>query len=327
MADPLDDQLLEDYFGPLSPTWTSDNSGTTDTRSYVTVPVTKLYGDSLYGKPRGVRIDQGTNRWLRMVLISQNTGGPIVLTVGQYSSSPTVLVRYREATGTNPSIYVPDDGDVAELSTDGRYVALPIPVEVKDHPGVYRLQVMVKNADNSEVARDECVVLVDRGMWLSDGEAPSTDCGPPTLFEVRNALRDHPGVNRLLGDYKVDSCEVGNAIVSAVQAFNAEFPHIPHVLNTRIIPTAYRRPIMDGVLSFLFETLGEYNRQGHLPYSAGGLSIDDLNKGGEYTQIAEFYRQRFDRWAKITKAKISIAAGWGSVSSGGPFFGVVSGGY
>jgi hypothetical protein len=309
-----DDQLLEDYFGGLEPVWTGDSPVTTARRT-VTVPVTKLYGDPLYGKPRGVRIDQGTSSWIRLVLISP-TGGPAVINVGAYSSPPTIAVRYREATGLSNCIYEPDEADIPELASDGKSISFPVPDEVRDRAGVYRAQLRICTADGDEVARDEVTVLVDRGFWLSDGAAPSSDRGPPTMAEVRTALRDHPGANRLLGDYEFDAAEIGQSIVSGVQTFMNGFPPLPLKVDTITWPSQWRRQLLDGTTAYLFETAASYLRRGNLPYTAGGLTIDDLKKEPEYLQAAMMYRQRFAEWIKSTRTAISLDAAWGSVSSG-----------
>lgn len=318
MSNPInsDDELLSDYFGPLDPAWTSDSSDTTSRRT-VTVPVTKLYNDPLYGKSRGVRIDIGTNAWIRLVLFAP-TGAPAVINVGPYSSPPTIAVRYREATGQVPTMYEPEAADVPELAADGRSVSFAVPDEVRNRPGVYRAQVRVCSAEGAEVARDEVAVLVDRGFWLADGTAPSDDRGPPTVAEIRTSLRDHPGANRLLGDYEFDAAEVGQAVVSAVLDFVTAFPPASFrpVLDTTTWPAVWRRQLLDGSLAYLFETAAAYCRRGNLPYTAGGLTIDDLKKEPEYLQAAMVYRKRYADWVKSTRTAYSLSAGWGSVSSG-----------
>lgn len=316
MADPVnaDDELLGEYFGPLEPSWTEDAPATTS-RRVVTILVTKLYNDPLYGKLRGVRVDQGTSAWIRMVLTSP-TGGPVIINVGPYSSPPVIAVRYREATGQSPCTFEPESTDVPELAADGKSIAFAIPDEVRNLAGVYRAQVRLCDADGNEIMRDETTVLVERGFWLADGSAPSNDRGPPTVAEVRTALRDHPGANRLLGDYEFDPAEIGQAMVSAVQQFMTAFPPLPIKVNTVTWPSEWRRPWLDGILAYLFETAASYCRRGNLPYTAGGMTIDDLKKEPEYLQAAQIYRQRFAEWTKTTRTALSLRAAWGSISSG-----------
>jgi hypothetical protein len=205
--------------------------------------------------------------------------------------------------------------EIAPAKT-GKKVA--VPDEVRNRPGVYRAQVRVCSAEGAEVARDEVAVLVDRGFWLADGTAPSDDRGPPTVAEIRTSLRDHPGANRLLGDYEFDAAEVGQAIVSAVLDFVTAFPPTSFrpALDTTTWPAAWRRQLLDGSLAYLFETAAAYCRRGNLPYTAGGLTIDDLKKEPEYLQAAMLYRKRYADWVKTTRTAYSLSAGWGSVSSG-----------
>lgn len=317
MTNPSDPDagLLDDYFSPLSPSWVPDTP--TDSGIPTTVvPVTKLYGDPLFGKTRGVRVDQGSPNWLRLGLYSPQTGAPIKIEIGSYSTSPTVDVRFREATGLDRTIYGPDDGDTPYLESDGLSVILPIPGEVRNIPGVFDAQVRVVDANAVERNRSNFVVMIDRGMWLTDGSPVVDTKGPPTFDEVRTMLRDHPGANRLLQNYEFDAAEIGQSIVAAVQMYNQTAPIGCRDFTTITWPQQWRRPLIDGCLSYLFNIASTYFRRGHLPYSAGGLSIDDLKKDNEYDKAAMEYRQRFDTWAKLTKSRISVAAGWGSVGGG-----------
>lgn len=326
MADPTDDTLLTDYFADLNPVWVPDTPPPeADGRRLTTVPVTKLYGDPLFGKARGVRVDQGTNTWLRLVLYSPETGAPLTVSVGQYSAAPQVAVRYQEATGVDPTVYVPNDADAPALASDGRSVLLPLPPEVADGPGVYTASVLLRNAAGAEVTRDQIWVLVERSLFLSDGTAPSDGRGPPTAAEVRTALRDHPGANRLLANWEFDYAELGQALVGAVQAFNAETPFLParYTYTTRTFAAGWRRPWIDGALAYLFDTAATYSRRGTLPYEGGGLSVNDLDKERPYLAAAEGYRARFRQWARMTKGSINVASGWGSVGSGVGWYGVV----
>lgn len=316
MSNPVntDTDLLGDAFGPIEPDWVPDVTPSTARRT-VLVPTTNLYNDPLYGKSRGVRVDLGTSAWIKLPLFAPD-GGPVVINVGVYSAPPILAVRYREATGMSNCVYEPDEDDVLELAADGASITFPIPDCVRDRAGVYRAQLRICTSDGDEVARDEVLVLVDRGLWLSDGAAPSSDRGPPTMAEIRTALRDHPGANRLLGDYEFDAAEIGMSIVSGVQTFMNGFPPVPLRVDTTTWPSQWRRPLLDGTTAYLFETAASYLRRGNLPYTAGGLTIDDLKKEPEYLQAAMLYRQRYAEWVKTTRTAISINAAWGSVGSG-----------
>lgn len=313
-ADP-DNALLDDYFGPLSPEWVPDTP-TDNGIPITTVPVPKLYGDSLFGKFRGARIDQGSPNWLRLVLYSPQTGAPVKIAIGSYSTDPTVDIRYREASGYNLNVYGPDTGDTPYLTPDGLSVVLPVPVELRDNPGVYDAQVRVVDANAVERNRSSFLLAVDRGLWLSAGTVPSGVKGPPTFDEIRTSLRDHPGVNRLLQNFEFDLGEIGQSIVWAVQTYNQTSPIGSCNYTTVSWPSAWRRQLLDGCLSYLFNTASTYFRRGHLPYSAGGLQIDDLNKENEYDKAAMAYRTRFEEWCRLTKTRMSIDAGWGSVAGG-----------
>lgn len=319
MAGESDPGLLEDYFGNLAPAWVPDTP-TDDGIPVTVVPVPKLYGDALFGKYRGVRIDQGSPNWLQLALYSQRTGAPVRIEIGSYSTTPTVDVRYRESSGYDPRIYVPDDGDTPYLASDGLSVTIPVPIELRNNPGVFEAQVRIVDANAVERNRSGFSVMVDRGLWLADGTAPNSSKGPPTCDEIRTAMRDHPGANRLLQNYAWDGGEIGLSIVSAVQVYNQTYPVGGCTFTTITWPAAWRRQLLDGCIAYLMETVAEYMRRGHLPYSAGGLNIDDLGKEQDYTKSADAYRERFAKWCRLVKTRMSIDEGWSSIGSA-PFAG------
>lgn len=285
-------------------------------RRYVTVPTTQLYGTELYGKYRGVRLDQGDVCWLRLPLFSSQTGAPLTISAGPYSTPPEVLVRYREATGYKSDIYIPSATDVPALSSDGTAVLLPIPLEVKNAAGVFSVQMLVRDANGLERTRDDFMILMDRGMFLADGSVPTCDGGIPTLQELRTAVRDHPGANRLLAEFDNDVAEYAQSIVAAVQAFNTTLPQGGKNFTTITWPAQWRRQLTDGCMAYVCETLAAYQRRGMLPYQAAGLAVDDLAKEKDYLQASMMYRARFEEWCKRTKIAQSVDSGWGSVSSG-----------
>lgn len=292
----------------------------------IDVQTVRLYDDPLYGKPMGVRVDQGSTPTLRVPLTSDQSGAPAVVALGNYSITPVVAARFRESTGGCSTVHEAVDCTL-ELTADqtaAHAVNIPLPVAMGDLPGVFRGQFSLRTADtNEERLRNEFWVLVERGFWTVEGAAPSADRGPPTLAEVRLSVRDHPGANRLLGDYEFDPAEVGFALTSAVQTYNNEFPPLPHQyrLTTINFPGCWRRQLLTGTLAYLFETARAYHRRGHLPYSAGGMSFDDLAKEKDYAAAADQCRQEYVRWVKTQRAKISMDAAWGSLGSGYPTYG------
>lgn len=299
---------------PAGPGTPGDGTADPSVR-YVDVQTTRLYGDPLYGKLRGVRVDRGlSSARLRTPVFSSATGAPLVVTVGPDSAAPTVEAVYREASGLSTFTAAAS----GTLSADGRTVAVDLPAEVVDTAGVFSFQFRLVDGTGVERERNECLVYVDRGAWTTAGAAGWDAIGPPTVAELRSAVRDHPGANRLLGDFEFDVAELGQAVVSAVQAFAAEFPQVGKPLSTLNWPANSRRPLLDGVLAFLFEVAAAYNRRGMLPYSAANVAINDLNKEKDYLAAAEMYRARYQRWCKLVKTRASVMAGFGSITSGYP---------
>lgn len=197
----------------------------------------------------------------------------------------------------------------AALAADGQSVVVTLPQALTDNPGVYELEARVLDSAGSSLARGRAWAYVEPSALGGGGS------GPPPVDDVRAAVRDYPQANLLLGDYEFSAAEVAYAVTRAVRKFNAAPPAVFATVTTCTWPRAYRDNLLEGVLAELFAQAASYHRRGHLPYSAGGVAVDDLGKEKDYLVAAQTYRQRWDDWVKMTKVGLNIESAFGSSHS------------
>lgn len=227
-------------------------------------------------------------------------GRPAVVDAADTCGSADAVAKVWEAVSGEPVDAACELADAADT------VLVVVPDAVDAAPGVYEVEARVLDANDAARAFGRCWLYVEPsgfGGYLQ---------GPPPVDEVRTAVRDYPQANRLLGDYEFSASEIAAAVVRACRRFNASPPQSTLAATTAGWPRSGWANLLDGVLAELFETATAYFRRGHLPYSAGGIAVDDMAKEKDYLQAAAYYRQRFEQWTKLTKMQANLEDGWAS---------------
>lgn len=202
------------------------------------------------------------------------------------------------------------DDDVYRITTNARtydFATGVVPVVGVDQT-LYLKQQLVK--DVCIVVANTLYLAVERGVH---GTPDPSNEGPPTLAEVRLHLRDFPESNLLLDEYEFDHAEVLLAAERCVAYFNELRPPLSMRFDTRTFP--YRYHWMEGISYLLYRTAAAWHRRNRLPYSAGGVTIDDVGKEREYLQAAQLHEATWKDWARREKLALNIAEGYGSVGS------------
>ncbi len=219
------------------------------------------------------------------------------------TGTPTVLAGMADAVTRTGGASL-----TGTLDADGIHVDVVVPPLTA--PGVYNIEALLAGSDGVSVATARGLLYVEPSAVFG----PASPCGIPTVDEVRQAVRDFPASRRLLGDYEFSVADVAGAVRRAIGRFNAVAPRIV-AYDTAHWPAAFAVPLLDGVLAELFEVSGAYFRANYLPYSAGGVSVDDTVKEKDYMAAAKLYRDRWERWAVVTKIGINIESAYGSSPS------------
>ena len=133
-----------------------------------------------------------------------------------------------------------------------------------------------------------------------------------TVWWVKAAIRDLvPSDESLLDEIEFANYEVMHAMRRAVDEFNSALPHISTRYTTENFP--WREGLLNGVIYHLYEMASKLYLRDHLPYSAGGTTINDKDKYGQYAAKAAEHRDMWQPWVKATKDKINSASFWGTV--------------
>lgn len=139
--------------------------------------------------------------------------------------------------------------------------------------------------------------------------APVGNDAPMTDMEVRMFLRDtDPDANILIDDFEFSPEEIRTAMNLAVDRWN-DMP--PEVARMDYDEFPYRSILLLGVSSYLLSMAAHRYRRNSLAVNAGGTSVNDQNKAGEYDQAAARLRDEFLHAARTKKREINSGLGWG----------------
>jgi hypothetical protein len=260
----------------------------------------KLYDAQFRNQRPTVVVPSGSPAAVRLDLLTGD-GRPAAVTAGGYCGSADTRAAAAEAVGGCVALAG------ASLDDGGATVTVELPETVWRVPGVYELDVRVDDANAAARAQARCWVYVEPnafGVWHQ---------GPPRVDDVRAALRDYPQANRLLGGYEFSTTEIAVAVVQAVRGFNTAPPGSVGRVTTSTWHRDAWNNLIDGVMAELFDTAAAYYRRNHLLYQAGGVSVDDANREKDYLAAAYVYRERWEKWVKLTKMAINMEDSFGSM--------------
>ncbi len=229
-------------------------------------------------------------------------------------SAGRVKVRIKETLGTgfgstNPMWELA--GDIVDPVKG--LVEVVLPPDVVEQAGIYEMGWGLCD-DNGTVVLSELVLLsIERSLFAQDPLTVARDLGPPTLGEIRLSIRDSaPSENLLLRDVEFSTEEILDAIRRPIAYWNEAPPPVARH-TTRSFP--YRENWRKAVAGYLFQTAADKYRRNHLPYSAAGLSVDDMNKETQYLNTARMVLQEYRDWVQATKIGVNLRLMNGYVGS------------
>ena len=134
------------------------------------------------------------------------------------------------------------------------------------------------------------------------------DCAM-TEMEVRIFLRDtDPEANLLIDDFEYKPEEIRTAMNLAMDRWNDTPPDICRMDYDHF---PYRSIFLLGVASYLLTIAAHRYRRNSLAINAGGTSVNDQDKAGQYDQAAERLRAEFLQMVRTKKREINSNMGWG----------------
>lgn len=282
----------------------------------ITPRVATVFGCDVKGRRRAVETYQGLTPTIPWTLIDP-TGNPINLsTCGDFDGvdGSAVNLRIRE------SAYAPQqnndlfeiEGTVTSLSEGG--VSFVLTTNVTQRPGVYLAEATVVNSDGDSIFANQFYLVVNRSLGST---SMVTGGAAPSIAEIRLHLRDSdPAENSLLDTIQFDVAEIAMAIEYPVLYWNESNPPICQNYNTHTFP--FRFWWLEAIVSRLYISAAHWYRRNHLPYQAGGVAVDDLNKADDYEKIGQ------QKWAEFKDFVLKKKVGFnllGAITSSGTGYG------
>ena len=279
--------------------------------------ITRVEGQPILAKVPSLLTSQGVTPFIEMVL-RDSEGRPINLTTCGFNSSNSssigtgvsVVGKLREAMGLSanlPAITL----DAAVWDADSGTIRARVPAEATELNQILRGQWAVVDSDNSVLFTTPFFLFVDRGEFGSTFNPK----GVPSPNDIRVFLHDSaPEDNYLLNELEFDLTEIVESAIRCIDHFNNAQPPIPQKFTTITFPNT--AILLTGIMGYLYQIAAKHYRRNHLPYSAGGVQVDDKNKASEYEQLGMQMVAEYQQWTKNKKAQFNAQNFNGTFGSG-----------
>ena len=177
-------------------------------------------------------------------------------------------------------------------------------------PGIYIIDVGVLDNKNSLVFSNRFYLIVENSQFA----AQQSNLGPLTVAELRLSLRDVDRDGNLwLASFEWDLAEIAQCIIRPIAEFNESPPPLDQQYNTSTFP--YRYNWLKASQAYMLQIAAFWYMRVHLPYQAGGLSIDDKNKADIYWRTSQQLMQEWKQWMQFTKVRANAEGAYQSMGS------------
>ncbi len=214
-----------------------------------------------------------------------------------------ILSKFREAlVGCEPDII---DGEAGEVyDAEQGLVRVPVPTDITDEFGVYVVDVAAEDSAGNKVVMQRCVISVEASMFGTvEGD------GPPTLMDVRMALRDFTSDNLEMANVEFSADEIITALLRPIREWNEMRPPLP-AISSKIFP--YREAWLKATVGYLLMTAGDWYRRVNAKASGGGLEYGRFNKEREYMTAGKIYVDEWRTWAQRTRTSLAMQQNFSS---------------
>lgn len=259
--------------------------------------------------------------------LRDSRGNPIDLTpyVGTNSESEDALsdqlfLRSKEvvspASTCNPVKQVA--GKIVDPT--GGVVEFTLEADAVAKAGVYQVSIALHNQTGTRVYVDNPLLLVEKSLFPLTTSYDSFDQGPPSLQEIREALMDSgAGDNLLLDNVEFSDDQIASAFARPIRQWNETPPPLRPLLDTRDFP--FHEAWLKAICGHLLVIAAHNYRRNRLPYSAGGISVDDKSKEPEYLRAGQALLEEYRNFVLYKKVQINteLCAGYTGSMYGGLF--------
>jgi hypothetical protein len=246
--------------------------------------------------PEGQTID------LSQVLCTEDS---ISSSIDQPCSPGRVVIRFMGCDERLPLTEI----DGYALDAAAGQITFSLPSTITDLAGIYRMEAGVLNSEDRVIYSEDGLLSVERGQFGNTLEMT----GPPTLNEIRMAMRDSAGENNLLDACEFSADEVIFSVMRPIAEWNETIPDVRR-FNCHTFP--WRELWLKGIMSYLLQTAVFHYTRNKLNASHGGLTVADKDKDREYQGMAQMFREEWLRGMRAKKLEINIALTYGEMRSG-----------
>jgi hypothetical protein len=282
--------------------------------------VTRVEGQPILAKIPSLLTSQGVTPVMELVL-RDSEGRPINLTECGFSSSISssmsegsgsqrIIGKMREVISESQE-NAPVELEAIVINPEAGVIRARVPAAATELNGIMRGQFAFMDSDSSILFTSSFFLMVDRGEFGTNVNFK----GVPSPEDIRVFLRDNsPEDNYLLSELEFDLTEIVESAIRCLQHFNSAQPPITQKFDS----TNFPNPVMllNGIMGYLYQIAAKHYRRNHLPYSAGGMQIDDKNKAAEYEQMGAQMLGEYQAWVKNKKAQYNAQNWNGSFGSG-----------
>lgn len=132
-------------------------------------------------------------------------------------------------------------------------------------------------------------------------------------------MQDDPQLNVLIRRREFSDPLIRVAIKLMISHFNQI--HVPTIFNEKDFPLGTEAVQLYGTIFHLLNSATLLQVRNHLPYNDTGLSVGQFAKSGEYSGIADRFKQLFEPMALSVKFDFNMFQGYGGVASQYAWFG------
>lgn len=209
---------------------------------------------------------------------------------------------------TNPLWEVP----AWVVDAENGIVRCKLTAPIVELAGIYEVGYGIMDGDDV-VAIDSAVMSVESSLFAARTSTILQHKGPPSLLEIRSLMMDRDRAdNSLINRVEFSTDQILQALVQPIQYFNDQPPPLGE-FTTRNFP--WRSAWQDATIGNLLVMAAHNYRRNTLPYSAGGISIDDKNKEREYLAYAQQLLQGYKDFVLNKKVELNAQLMTGHIGS------------
>lgn len=217
----------------------------------------------------------------------------------------SIVVRYTTCDGLGQIL----ENDAVVVDSAAGSIRFELPTELTEYAGLYRMEIGVYDADERLLFTDQGLISVERGLF---GDQTLQRYGPPTISEIRMALRDSAIENNLLDDVEFTADEIVFTVLRPIAEWNETPPNVGQYTCANF---PWREAWLKGIISYLLQTAVFHYTRNKLAANHGGLSVNDKDKDREYQMLSQKFREEWREWMFHKKVETNVRSCFGGIGS------------